>query len=140
MRGRNAPALTDLLGGQAQVNFAPLPSVIEYIRTGKLRALAVTTTQRSEALPEVPVLGDFVPGYEASAFYGVGAPRSTPAEIVNKLNKEINAAFIDPGMKVRLADLGGTPLAGSPADFGKLIADETAKWARVVKSAGIRAE
>jgi tripartite-type tricarboxylate transporter receptor subunit TctC len=124
-----------------QVNFAPLPSVIEYIRTGKLRALAVTSTQRSEALPEVPVLGDFVPGYEASAFYGVGAPRSTPAEIVNKLNKEINAAFIDPGMKVRLADdLGGTPLAGSPADFGKLIADEAAKWAKVVKSVGIRAE
>jgi tripartite-type tricarboxylate transporter receptor subunit TctC len=136
----NAPALTDLLGGQVQVNFAPLPSVIEYIRTGKLRALAVTTAQRSEALPEVPVLGDFVPGYEASAFYGVGAPMSTPAEIVNKLNNEINAAFIDPGMKARLADLGGTPLSGSSADFGKLIADEAAKWAKVVKSVGIRAE
>jgi len=135
-----APALTDLLGGQVQVEFSPLPGVIEYIRTGKLRALAVTTAQRSEALPEVPVLGDFVPGYEASAFFGVCAPRSTPAEIVNKLNNEINAAFIDPGMRARLADLGGTPLSGSPADFGKLIADEAAKWAKVVKSAGIRAE
>jgi tripartite-type tricarboxylate transporter receptor subunit TctC len=136
----NAPAITDLVGGQVQLNFAPLPSVIEYIKTGRLRALAVTTAQRSEALPELPVLGDFVPGYETSAFYGVGAPRSTPAEIVNKLNNEINAAFIDPGVKARLADLGGAPLSGSPADFGKLIADEAAKWAKVVKSAAIRAE
>jgi len=135
-----APALTDLLGGQVQVNFAPMPGTIEYIRTGKLRPLAVTTAQRSEALPELPVLSDFVPGYEASVFYGVGAPRSTPAEIVNKINNEINAAFIDPGMTARLANLGGTPLSGSPADFGKLIVDEAEKWAKVVKSAGIKAE
>ena len=135
-----APALTDLLGGQVQVNFAPMPGTVEYIRTGKLRPLAVTTAQRSEVLPELPVLSDFVPGYEASVFYGVGAPRSTPAEIVNKINNEINAAFIDPGMKARLANLGGTPLSGSPADFGKLIMDEAEKWAKVVKSAGIKAE
>ena len=135
-----APALTDLLGGQVQVNFAPMPGTVEYVRTGKLRPLAVTTAQRSEVLPELPVLSDFVPGYEASVFYGVGAPRSTPAEIVNKINNEINAAFIDPGMKARLTNLGGTPLSGSPADFGKLIVDEAEKWARVVKSAGIKAE
>jgi tripartite-type tricarboxylate transporter receptor subunit TctC len=135
-----ALAITDLISGQVQVDFPPLTAAIEHIRTGRLRALAVTTAQRSEALPEVPVLGDFAPGYEASAFYGICAPKSTPAEVVNKLNSEINAAFIDAGMKARLAELVGTGLPGSPADFGKLIADETAKWARVVKSAGIRAE
>ena len=135
-----APALTDLLGGQVQVMFDTMPSSIEYIRAGKLRALAVTTATRSEALPDIPTVGDFVPGYEASAWYGVGAPKNTPAEIVDKLNKEINAGLADPKMKARLADLGGTVLAGSPADFGKLIADETEKWAKVVKFAGIKPE
>jgi tripartite-type tricarboxylate transporter receptor subunit TctC len=133
-----APALTDLLGGQVQVIFSPLPGSVEYLKSGKLRPLAVTTTQRSEALPEVPAVSDFVPGYEASAFYGVGAPRNTPAEIVNKLNSEINAAFADPRMKARLADLGGTTLPGSPADFGKLIVDEAEKWAKVVKFSGAK--
>ena len=128
-----APALTDLLGGQVQVMFATVPSSIEYIRAGKLRALAVTTATRSEALPDVPTVGDFVPGYEASAWYGIGAPKNTPAEIIEKLNKEINAALADPKMKARLADLGGTVLAGSPADFGKLIADETEKWGKVIR-------
>ena len=107
-----APALTDLLGGQVQVMFATLPASIEYIKAGKLRALAVTTATRSEALPDIPTVGEFVPGYEASAWYGVGAPKNTPAEIVDKLNKEINAALADPKMKARLADLGGTVLAG----------------------------
>ena len=130
-----APALTDLLGGQVQVMFDTMPSSIEYIRAGKLRALAVTTATRSEALPDIPTVGDFVPGYEASAWYGIGAPKNTPAEIIDKLNKEINAGLADPKMKARLADLGGTVLAGSPADFGKLIADETEKWGKVVKFA-----
>ena len=112
----------------------PLPSSIEYIRAGKLRALAVTTATRSEALPDIPTVGEFVPGYEASAWFGVGAPKDTPAEIVDKLNKEINAGLADPKMKARLADLGGTVLAGSPADFGKLIADETEKWAKVIQA------
>ena len=125
-----APALTDLLGGQVQVMFDTMPASIEYIRAGKLRALAVTTATRSEALPDIPTVGEFVPGYEASAWFGVGAPKNTPAEIVDKLNKEINAGLADPKMKARLADLGGTVLAGSPADFGKLIADETEKWAQ----------
>jgi tripartite-type tricarboxylate transporter receptor subunit TctC len=136
----NAPALTDLLGGQVQVMFDALPSSIEHIRTGKLRALAVTTTMRSEAMPDLPTVGDFVPGYESSQWYGVVAPRNTPAEIVDKLNNEINAALADPKMKARLADLGGTVLPGSPAAFGKLIAEETEKWAKVVKFAGIKAE
>ena len=135
-----APALTDLLGGQVQVMFATMPASIEYIRAGKLRALAVTTATRSEALPDIPTVGEFVPGYEASAWYGVGAPKNTPAEIVDKLNKEINAGLADPKIKARLADLGGTVLAGSPADFGKLIADETEKWAKVIKFAGIKPE
>ena len=130
-----APALTDLLGGQVQVMFDAMPSSIEYIRAGKLRALAVTTATRSEALPDIPTVGEFVPGYEASGWYGIGAPKNTPAEIVDKLNKEINAALADPKIKARLADLGGTVLAGSPADFGKLIADETEKWGKVVKFA-----
>jgi tripartite-type tricarboxylate transporter receptor subunit TctC len=135
-----APALTDLLGGQAQVLFGALTSSIEYIRAGKLRALAVTTTARSEALPDLPTIGEFLPGYEASQWYGIGAPKNTPAEIVDRLNKEINAALADPKIKARLADLGGTPLVGSPADFGKLIAEETEKWAKVVKFAGIKAD
>ena len=112
-----------------------MPASIEYIRAGKLRALAVTTATRSEALPDIPTVGDFVPGYEASAWFGVGAPKNTPAEIIDKLNKEINAGLADPKIKARLADLGGTVLAGSPADFGKLIADETEKWGKVIKFA-----
>src|SRR5262245_33684785 len=128
-----ALALNDLLGGQVQVTFASMPSSIAYIRAGKLRALAVTTATRSEVLPDVPTVGEFVPGYEASSWYGLGAPKATPAEIVDKLNTEVNAALADPKMKARLADLGGTPLLGSPADFGKLIAEETEKWAKVVK-------
>ena len=135
-----APALTDLLGGQVQVYFATTVASIEYIRAGKLRALAVTTATRSEALPDIPTVGEFVPGYEASGWYGIGAPKNTPAEIIDKLNKEINAGLADPKMKARLADLGGTVLAGSPADFGKLIAEETEKWGKVVKFAGIKAE
>jgi tripartite-type tricarboxylate transporter receptor subunit TctC len=134
------PALSDMLGGQVQVYFSNLAPSIEYIRTGKLRALAVTTATRSEALPDLPVLSDFVPGYESSAWLGLGAPRNTPAEIVDKLNKEINAALADPKIKARVADLGGTVLAISPADFGKLITDETEKWAKVVKFAGLKPE
>ena len=134
------PALTDLLGGQVQVYFVPTPPSIEYIRAGKLRALAVTTAMRSQALPDVPTVGDFLPGYEASNWAGIGAPKNTPAEIVDRLNKEINAGLADPKMKVMLADLGGAALPGSPADFGKFIADETEKWAKVIKSAGIKAE
>jgi tripartite-type tricarboxylate transporter receptor subunit TctC len=134
------PALVDLLGGQVQVMFANMSSSIEYVRAGKLRALAVTTMTRSEALPDIPIMSDFVPGYEASLFLGVGVPKNTPAETVDKLNKEVNAGLADPKMKARLADLGGTPLVGSPADFAKLIADETEKWGKVVKFVGIKAE
>ena len=134
------PALTDLLGGQVQVYFAPMSAAIEYVRSGKLRALAVTTTQRSEALSGVPTVSEFIPDYEASQWYGVGAPSSTPAEIVVKLNAEINAVLADPRMKTRLADLGETPLPGSPAGFGKLIADETEKWGKVVRFASIKPE
>jgi tripartite-type tricarboxylate transporter receptor subunit TctC len=132
-----APALTDLLGGQVQVYFATSPGTVDYIKTGKLRALAVTTATSAEVLRDLPTVGSFVQGYEASQWYGVGAPRRTPAEIIGQLNKEINAAFADPMMKGRFADIGGEPLAGSPEEFGKLIADETEKWARVVKLAGI---
>jgi tripartite-type tricarboxylate transporter receptor subunit TctC len=135
-----APALTDLLGGQVQVYFANTVASIEYIRAGKLRPLAVTTATRSEALPDITTVGEFVPGYEASGWSGLGAPKATPAEIVEKLNKEINAALADPKIQTRLADLGGTPLVGSPADFGKLIADDTEKWARVIRAANIKAE
>ena len=113
---------------------------IEHIRAGKLRALAVTTATRSEALPDIPTVGDFVPGYEASTWYGMGAPKNTPAEVIDKLNKEINAGLADPKMKARLADLGGTVLPGSPADFGKLIADETEKWGKVIRAANIKPE
>jgi tripartite-type tricarboxylate transporter receptor subunit TctC len=134
------PALTDLLGGQVQVYFATTVASIGYIRAGRLRALAVTTTRRSEALPDIPTVAEFVPGYEASSWYGVGAPKATPAEIVDKLNKEVNAALADPKLKARLADVGGTPLVGSPADFGKFIADETEKWGKVVKFVGIKAD
>jgi tripartite-type tricarboxylate transporter receptor subunit TctC len=134
----DAPALTDLIGGQVQVMFGNMPSSIEHVRAGKLRALAVTTAARSEALPDLPPVGDFVPGYEASTWQGLGAPGNTPAEIVDKLNKEINAALSDPKIKARLADLGGTVLGGSPADFGRLIADETEKWGKVIRAANIK--
>jgi tripartite-type tricarboxylate transporter receptor subunit TctC len=135
-----APSLTDLLGGQVQVTFTSMPSVIEYIRAGRLRALAVTTATRSDALPEIPTVGEFLPGYEGGIWYGLGAPKATPAEIVNKLNKEVNAALGDPKMKARLADLGGTPLPGSPVQFGKFIADETEKWGKVIWAANIKPE
>jgi len=132
------PMLIDLLGGQVQVAFDPMPSSIEHVRAGRLSALAVTTAIRSEALPDVPPVGDFVPGYESSTWYGVGAPRNTPPEIVEKLNREINSALADPKMKARLADLGNVGLSLSPAEFGKLIADETEKWSKVVKFSGAR--
>jgi tripartite-type tricarboxylate transporter receptor subunit TctC len=133
-----APALTDLLGGRVQVYFATQGPSIEYIRAGKLRALAVTTAARSEALPDLPTVGEFLPGFEASLVYGLGAPKSTPAEIVDKLNKEINAALSDPKINARLADMDGMALALSPADFGKLIADETEKWGKVIRAANIK--
>jgi len=136
----NAPALTELLGGQVQVVFADVSSSIEHIRAGKLRALAVTTTLRSEALPDIPTVAEFVPGYEASTWQGIGVPKNTSAEIVERLNNEIKAALADPNMKARLADLGGTVLGGSAADFGKLIAEETEKWGKVVKFTGIKAD
>ena len=134
------PALTDLLGGQVQVLFAATPGTTEYITTGKLRALAVTSASRAEMLPELRTVAEFVPGYEASQWYGIGVPRNTPVEIVDKLNKEINAAIADPGMKARFAAIGGEPLPGSPAEFGKLISEETEKWGRVVRAAGIKPE
>jgi len=134
------PALTDLLGGDVQVLFATAPGTTDYIRTGKLRALAVTTAARADVLPELPAVADFVPGYEASQWYGIAAPRNTPAEIVDRLNREINTAITDPAMKARLAALGGEPLPGSPVEFGKLIAEETGKWAKVVRAAGIKPE
>jgi tripartite-type tricarboxylate transporter receptor subunit TctC len=134
------PALTDLLSGEVQVMFDSLPSSMGHIRSGKLRALAVTTAIRSAAMPDLPTVGDFVPGYEASQWYGVVGPRNTPAEIVEKLNKEINAGLADPKINARLADLGNAPLALSPADFGKLIAEETEKWGKVVKFAGVKAD
>jgi tripartite-type tricarboxylate transporter receptor subunit TctC len=134
------PALTDLLGGDVQVLFATAPGTTDYIRTGKLRALAVTSAARAEVLPELPTVADFVPGYEASQWYGLAAPKNTPAEIVARLNREINACIADPGMKARLAAIGGEPLPGSPAEFGRLIAEETDKWAKVVRAAGIKPE
>jgi tripartite-type tricarboxylate transporter receptor subunit TctC len=136
----NAPALTDLLAGQVQLGFDTMPSSIAYIRAGTLRALGVSTVTRSEALPDIPTVSEFVPGYESSPYFGVGVPKNTPAVIVDRLNKEINAALADPKMKARLADLGGMELAGSPAEFGKLIADETEKWGKVIKFAGIKPE
>jgi len=128
------------MAGQLQVYFGALTSSIEYIKAGRLRALAVTTAKRSAALPDLPTLGEFLPGYEASQWYGVGVPKNTPVEIVDKLNNEINAGLVDPTMRARLADLGGAVLAGSPADFGKLIADETEKWGKVIRAANIKAE
>ncbi len=134
------PALTDLIAGTVDVMFDNLPSSIEFIKSGKLRALAVTTDVRNEALPEVPVVADAVPGYEASAWFGIGAPRGTPANIVEKINKSVNAALADPKMKMRLADLGGVPMTGTPADFGKVMASETAKWEKAVKFSGASIE
>jgi tripartite-type tricarboxylate transporter receptor subunit TctC len=135
-----APALTDLLGGQVQALFATTPGTTDYIKTGKLRGLAVTTAMRAQVLPDLPTVGDFVPGYEASQWYGIGAPRRTPGEIVDRLNREINAALADPKMKQRFADIGGEVLPGSPADFGKLIAAETEKWGKVVRATGMKPE
>jgi tripartite-type tricarboxylate transporter receptor subunit TctC len=135
-----APALTDLLGGQVQVYFGPIPESIEHTRAGKLRALAVTTSTRWEALPDIPTVGEFVPGYDGSGWYGIGAPKGTPVEIINRLNTEINAGLADPKMKVRVAEMGETTLAASPAAFGKLIAEETEKWEKVIRAAGIKAE
>jgi tripartite-type tricarboxylate transporter receptor subunit TctC len=136
----SAPALTDLLAGTVDVIFDNLPPSLPHIRAGKLRALAVTTTTRSEALPEVPTVAETVPGYEASAFFGMAVPNGTPPEIVDKLNKEVNAALADPNIKARLADLGGILIPGSPADFGKVVGDETEKWAKVIKAGGVTLE
>src|SRR5262245_44508783 len=135
-----APALTDLIGGQIQVAFIDMAASIEFIRAGKLRALAVTTAMRSEALPDVPTIGEFVPGFEASQWVGLHAPKNTPSEIIGKLNAEINAGLADPKLRARFADLGGTVLAGLPADFGKLIADDTEKWGKVSKFSGAKPE
>ena len=134
------PAMTDLLAGQAQVMFDVTPSSTPHIKAGKLRALAVTTATRADVLPEVPVMGDFVPGFEASAWLGFGAPKDTPAEIIDILNSEVNAGLANPIIKARFADLGATLLPSSPADFGKLIADETEKWGKVIRSANIKSE
>jgi tripartite-type tricarboxylate transporter receptor subunit TctC len=134
------PALSDLLAGQVQVMFAAISACIEYVRAGKLRPLAVTTASRSDALPDVPTVGDVLPGYEVSGWGGIGAPQGTPVEIIDQLNKEINAGLLDRNMKARFAKLGSVPLTGSPADFGELIVDETEKWAKVIRAANIRAE
>jgi tripartite-type tricarboxylate transporter receptor subunit TctC len=136
----NGPALAALLGGQVEVLFPTLASSIAYIRAGTLRGLAVTGAMRSDALPDLPTVGEFVPGYEVTAWYGVGAPKGTPAEVIDKLNKEIDAGLADPEMQARFADLGDVPMPMSPAAFGKLIADETEKWGKVVKFAGIKPE
>src|SRR5436305_2988129 len=136
----SAPALTDLIAGTVQVIFDNMPPSLPHIRSGKLRALAVTTAMRSDALPDVPTVAETVPGYEASAFYGMGVAKGTPPEIIDKLNKEINAALADPNVKARLADLGGMLIPGSPADFGKLVAAETEKWAKVIKDGGVSLE
>jgi tripartite-type tricarboxylate transporter receptor subunit TctC len=134
------PALTDTLGGQVQVMFGTMPATIEYIRAGKLRPLAVTSARRSEVLPDLPTVGDSVPGYETNAWAGVGAPKNTPADIVDRLNKEINAVLADSKSKARLADFGASLLAGSPADFGRFLADEVEKWGKVVKFSGAKPE
>ena len=133
------PVLTDLIAGQVQMSFVAMVASIEYIRAGKLRALAVTTTTRSDELPDLPTVGEFVPGFEASIWFGIGAPKNTPTEIVDRLNKEINAGLVDPRIKAQLGDLGGTVLAGSPADFGTLITDETEKWGKIIRAANIKA-
>ncbi|MGA8968475.1 MAG: tripartite tricarboxylate transporter substrate-binding protein, partial [Pseudolabrys sp.] len=135
-----APALTDLLGGQVHVMFDNLPTSAEYVKTGKLRGLAVTSTTRSEVLPDLPTVSEFVPGYEASAWYGIGVPKDTPAEIIDKLNKTVNAILDDPASKARFAELGASLLPGSSADFGKLVAEETEKWGKVVKFCGAKAD
>ncbi len=135
-----AAGMTDLLSGQVQVTFGTTASTIEYVRAGTLRALAVTTAARSKALPELPAIAEFVPGYEASAWFGAGAPRQTPVDIIDKLNADINACLADPRLQARIADLGGIAITGTPADFGKLIAEETEKWATVVKFSGAKAE
>jgi tripartite-type tricarboxylate transporter receptor subunit TctC len=136
----SAPALTDMISGQVQLMFDNMPSSIEQIKAGKLRALAVTTATRSPELPDVPTVAETVPGYEASAWFGMGAPKGTPPDIINRLNKTINAALADPNIQARLRELGGTPMAGTPADFGKVIADETDKWAKVVTAVGVKVE
>jgi tripartite-type tricarboxylate transporter receptor subunit TctC len=139
-RGGGAALFTDLISGQMQVNFPALVAAIGYLRADKLRALAVTTTTRSEAMPDIPTVSDFLPGYEASSWHGVGLPQGTPAEIIEKLNNQINATLADPVVKARLAELGAMTLGGSPADFGKLIADETEKWGKVIRAANIKTE
>jgi tripartite-type tricarboxylate transporter receptor subunit TctC len=136
----DGPAMADLIAGQVQVGFATMTASIGHIRAGQLRPLAVTTRKRSEALPDVPTVSDFVPGFEASSWFGLAAPKGTTADIVDTLNREVNAGFADPIIKARLADMGGTALVGPPADFGKLIADETEKWSKVIRTAGIKAE
>jgi tripartite-type tricarboxylate transporter receptor subunit TctC len=133
-----APALTDLIAGQVQIMFDNMTSSVEHVRSGKLRGLAVTTAARSEALPDLPIMSEFVPGYESSGIYGIGAPKDTPAEIIDKLNREINAALVDPRIKARLADLGGIVVGGTPADFGKILAAEVEKWGKVVKFSGAK--
>ena len=135
-----APALSDLVGGQVQVMFGDMAPALEFIRAGKLRALAITAATRSKVMPDLPTVSEFVPGYESSAWYGVGAPKNTPGQIVEKLNKEINAGIVEPKMMERLVALGGAPLEGTPSDFGELIASETKKWARVVKFSGAKPE
>jgi tripartite-type tricarboxylate transporter receptor subunit TctC len=135
-----APALTSLLGGQVQLMFASMPAALPYVRADKLRALGVTIAKRSDVLPDVPSIAEFLPGFDASVYYGICAPKNTPAEIVDRLNKEINAGLADPQLKARLLDLGSMTMPGSPADFGKFLADETEKWAKVVKFANIKAE
>jgi tripartite-type tricarboxylate transporter receptor subunit TctC len=134
------PALSDLLAGQLQLMFSPLPSSLQYVKTGKLQALAVTSAMRSQVLPDIPVIADFLPGYEASAWYGVGAPANTPADIIDRLNAEINAGLDDSKLKARLIELGSVPFAGLPSDFGKFLAAETEKWAKVIKAANIKVE
>jgi len=135
-----APALIDMLAGQVQVMIDPLPASIEHIRSGSLRPLAVTTPTRFPALPDLPTVNEFIPGFVADTWYGAGVPAKTPAEIIDKLNREINASLADPKMKARIAELGATVLTGSPADFGRMIAEETEKWGKVVKASGAKAE
>ena len=135
-----APAVADLIAGHVQVIFAPVSESIQQIKGGKLRALAVTTASRLDVLPDVPTVGDFVPGYEASGFAGIGVPKGTPAEIIDRLNKELNAGLADPKVKTRIVELGGTVVGGTPAEFGKIISDATEKWAKVIKVAGVKAE
>jgi tripartite-type tricarboxylate transporter receptor subunit TctC len=136
----NGPALTDLLGGQVELMFPTSPSSVEYVKAGRLRGLAVTSASRSETLPDLPTVGEFVPGYEVSALYGIGAPKGTPPEVIDTINKESNAALANPKMKARFVDLGGIIIPGSPANFGKLIVEETEKWAKVIQAANINVE